>query len=171
LAFAAIQTHVRCGPRQDIFIGTAVGCDDYVGHLRGLAAHHGGRVLFVGPVSNGDLPLYHALSDVVVAPSLLEAFGIPVIEAGASGLPVIASAVGGLLDTVVHGRTGLFVPPGDATALAAALQDIVANPDRARAFGRAGRDRVTASFTWDRITDTLAGYYDDLLARAAGRAA
>jgi len=144
---------------------------DYVGHLRGLAAHHGGRVLFVGPVSNGDLPLYHALSDVVVAPSLLEAFGIPVIEAGASGLPVIASAVGGLLDTVVHGRTGLFVPPGDATALAAALQDIVANPDRARAFGRAGRDRVTASFTWDRITDTLAGYYDDLLARAAGRAA
>jgi glycosyltransferase involved in cell wall biosynthesis len=141
---------------------------DYVGHLRRLAARHGG-VLFIGPVPNGELPIYHALADVLVAPSLLESFGIPAIEAGASGLPVIASAVGGLLDTVVPGRTGLLVPPDDVPALAAALEEIVTNPDRARAFGRAGRDRVTASFTWDRIADTLAGYYEDLLRSSPGR--
>ncbi len=144
---------------------------DYLGHLRGLAAPHGRRVVFMGPVPNGELPLYHALADVLVAPSLFESFGIPVIEAGASGLPVIASAVGGLVDTVVPGRTGLLVPPGDPSALATALDDLATNPDRARALGRAGRERVASSFTWDDVADTLAGYYDDLLTSAAGRAA
>ena len=144
---------------------------NYVGHLRELAGPHGERVVFVGPIPNGELPLYYALADVLVAPSLLESFGIPAIEAGASGLPVVASTIGGLVDTVVPGRTGLLVPPGDVPALTAALDDIVSNPDRARALGRAGRDRVTTSFTWDCIADTLAGYYEDLLASAAGRAA
>jgi glycosyltransferase involved in cell wall biosynthesis len=142
---------------------------DYVGHLRRLAAPHGRRVVFPGPVPNRELSLYHALADVLVAPSLFESFGIPVIEAGASGLPVIASAVGGLLDTVVPGRTGLLVPPGDPSALAAALDDLATNPDRARALGRVGRERVASCFTWDGIADTLAGYYDELLASAAGR--
>ena len=142
---------------------------DYVGHLRGLAAPHDGRVVFVGPVPNGELPLYHAISDVVVAPSLFESFGIPAIEAGASGLPVVASAVGGLVDTVVHGRTGLLVPPSDPAALAAALDELAKNPARARAMGRAGRDRVTTSFTWDRITDTLSGYYESLLGQGGAR--
>jgi glycosyltransferase involved in cell wall biosynthesis len=144
---------------------------NYIGRLRALAAPHGERVVFLGPVPNGELPLYHALADVLVAPSLLESFGIPTIEAGASGLPVVASAAGGLLDTVAHGRTGLLVPPNDVAALTAALEEILANPDRARALGRAGRERVASSFTWDHIADTLAGYYDDLLASAAGRAA
>jgi glycosyltransferase involved in cell wall biosynthesis len=145
--------------------------DDYVGHLRRLAAPHGRRVVFLGAVPNGDLPVYHALADVLVAPSLFESFGIPAIEAGASGLPVIASAVGGLLDTIVPGRTGLLVPPDDPDALAAALDALLSDPARARALGRAARERIATSFSWDHVADTLAGYYDELLASAAGRAA
>jgi len=145
---------------------------DYVGQLRRLAQPQAERVVFVGPVPNGELPLYYALADVVAAPSLLEAFGIPAVEAGASGVPVVASAVGGLLDTVVHERTGLLVPPGDAGALAAALDTILADPDRGRALGRAGRERVTSRFAWDHVADALAVDYEELLARGTtGRAA
>jgi len=144
----------------------------YMDRLRRLAAPHGERVVFVGAVPNRDLPVYHALADVLVAPSLLESFGIPPIEAAASGLPVVAAATGGLLDTVVPDRTGLLVPPGDADALALALDRLLADPARARALGRAGRERVAAAFTWDRIADVLAGYYADVLAAPrAGRAA
>jgi glycosyltransferase involved in cell wall biosynthesis len=142
---------------------------DYMGHLRRLAAPHGPRVVFVGAVPNRELSLYHAVADVLAAPSLLEAFGIPAVEAGASGLPVVASAIGGLEDTVLHDRTGLVVPPGEPSALAAALNELLADPERARALGRAARERVTAHFTWDRIAHVLAGYYDALHASARER--
>jgi glycosyltransferase involved in cell wall biosynthesis len=145
---------------------------DYMRHLRQLAAAHGERVVFLGPVPNGELSRYHALADVLVAPSLVEAFGIPPIEAAASGLPVVAAATGGLLDTIVPGETGLLVPAGDADALADALASLLVSPERRHRLGQAGRARVAARFTWDTVADTLAGYYDELLAgRPAGRAA
>jgi glycosyltransferase involved in cell wall biosynthesis len=100
---------------------------------------------------------------VLAAPSLSEAFGIPAIEAGASGLPVVATAVGGLRDTVEADRTGLLVPPADPAALAEALERLAASPGLARALGDAGRRRVAAEFTWDAVVDRLAGYYDELL--------
>jgi spore coat protein SA len=137
--------------------------DGYMARLRRLAAPHGPRVVFTGALPNGELPLYHALADVLVAPSLLESFGIPPLEAAASGLPVVVSATGGLLDTVVPERTGLVVPPRDAGAVADAVLCLLADPGRARALGRAGRERVAAHFTWDRVTATLLGYYDALL--------
>ena len=108
-------------------------------------------------------PQYYALADVLVAPSLLEAFGLPAVEAAA--VPVVASATGGLLDTVVPGQTGVLVPPGDAAALARAIEVVVADRGRAVALGRAGRERAATSFTWDGIADTLAGYYESLLGR------
>jgi glycosyltransferase involved in cell wall biosynthesis len=142
----------------------------YLDRLRRLAAPHGSRVVLAGPVPNGELPLWYGIADVVAAPSLLEAFGIPAIEAGATGVPVVAAAVGGLLDTVVHGETGLLLPAGDVRALADGLVALLADPARARALGDAGRERVLARFTWDRIADRLAAYYDALVpgsARAA----
>jgi len=145
---------------------------DYMAHLRRLAAPHGPRVVFVGPVPNRELPVYHAVADVLAAPSLLEAFGIPAVEAGASGVPVVASAIGGLEDTVVPGKTGVVVTPGDVEALATALNDVLADPARARALGRAAREHVAAQFTWDHVADVLAGYYEALhAAGAAGKAA
>jgi glycosyltransferase involved in cell wall biosynthesis len=120
-------------------------------------------------VPNHELPLWHAVADVVGAPSLLEAFGIPAIEAGASGLPVVATTTGGFLDTI-DPSTGILVPPGDVAALADALTALVGDPTRARALGRAARARVLGYFTWDRVADTLAGYYDAILGRAAAAA-
>jgi glycosyltransferase involved in cell wall biosynthesis len=135
----------------------------YMTRLRALAAAHGDRVVLTGAVPNGDLPLYHALADVLVAPSLFEAFGIPPVEAAASGLPVVATTVGGLAETVVHGKTGILVPPANPTAVADAVVELVSDPARAAALGSAGRERVLARFTWDRVADTLAGYYAELL--------
>ena len=66
---------------------------------------------------------------------------------------------------MVPGQTGLLVPPGDAAALARAIEVVVANRGRAVALGRAGRERAATSFTWDGIADTLAGYYESLLGR------
>jgi glycosyltransferase involved in cell wall biosynthesis len=134
----------------------------YMEHLRRLAAVHGDRVVFAGPVPNEDLPVWYAAADVLVVPSLLEAFGIPAIEGAACALPVVAAATGGLVDTV-DATTGIVVPPGDAAALGDALAALLAEPVRARALGRAGRARVLAHYTWDRVADMLAGYYDALL--------
>lgn len=136
---------------------------DYMGCLRALAAPHGDRVVFAGTVPNADLAVWHAAADVLVAPSLCEAFGIPVIEAGASELPVVATGIGGLRDTVTHERTGLVVPPADPGALADALERLAAAPDLGRTLGEAARRRVAAEFTWDAVVDRLAGYYDELL--------
>jgi glycosyltransferase involved in cell wall biosynthesis len=143
---------------------------DYMGRLRALAAPHGDRVVFAGAVPNAELPVWHAAADVLAAPSLSEAFGIPPVEAGASELPVVASAVGGLRDTVAAERTGLVVPPADPAALAEALERLAASPALARALGEAGRRRVAAEFTWDAVAERLMGYYEALLARRGARA-
>jgi glycosyltransferase involved in cell wall biosynthesis len=76
----------------------------------------------------------------------------------------VVTATGGFLDTIVPERTGLVVPAGDPNALAAAVERLLADPAHARALGRAARDRVVARFTWDRVADTLQGYYDDSFA-------
>ncbi|HZP41725.1 MAG TPA: glycosyltransferase family 4 protein [Candidatus Binatia bacterium] len=143
----------------------------YMERLRRLAAPHGARVAFTGAVPNGELALYHALADVVAAPSLLESFGIPAIEAGAAGLPVVASATGGLAETIVPGRTGILVPPGDAGALAAALDALLGDPALRRILGDAARERVLAHYTWDHVADLLVRYYEELLEARTGRAA
>jgi glycosyltransferase involved in cell wall biosynthesis len=88
-----------------------------------------------------------ALRDAAVAvlPALWwENCPMAVLEAAALGVPVVASAVGGIPELVEDGRTGLLVPPGDATALAVALSRLVEQPDRAAALGRAGWARVRA---------------------------
>jgi glycosyltransferase involved in cell wall biosynthesis len=144
----------------------------YMGHLRRLAGPHGDRVVFAGAVPNAELPLYYALADVVAVPSILDAFGIPVIEAGASEVAVVGAATGGLLDTIVPGRTGLFVPPRDPAALGDALVGLLGDAPRAAALGRAAREWVARRFSWDAIADALAVHYDRLRSgRRTGRAA
>ena len=78
------------------------------------------RVVFTGAVPRAQVPALIRSADVVVCTPWYEPFGITPLEAMACGVPVVASAVGGLTDTVVHGTTGLLVPPRDPAALAAA---------------------------------------------------
>jgi len=118
-----------------------------------LAAARGvrDRVRLVGRVDHDDMPALVRSADVVVATPWYEPFGIVPIEAAACGVPVVGSAVGGLLDTVQDGRTGLLVPPRDPAALTAALRSLLDDPDRRAAFGAAARRRAVARYGWDRV--------------------
>jgi glycosyltransferase involved in cell wall biosynthesis len=107
-------------------------------------------------------PLAAAL-DVLVLPSLSEALGLVLLEAGALGVPVVATAVGGIPEVVEDGVTGILVPPGQPDALADAVTRLLRDPERARAMGEAGRARVEREFTLER---TIAGHlavYESLL--------
>ena len=107
------------------------------------------RVRFLG--HREDVTELLAAADVFVLPSRSEAFPNGALEAMAAGLPVVACRVGGLIDLVEHGRTGLLVPPDDPAALAAALASLVQSPATARAFGAAARAEVAARYSYDRM--------------------
>ncbi len=98
---------------------------------------------------------------VFACPSIYEPFGLINLEAMACATPVVASRVGGIPEVVVDGETGRLVAAGDSASLGQALQEVLADPARARRMGEAGRRRVEAQFSWDRIADrTLAVYRD-----------
>jgi glycosyltransferase involved in cell wall biosynthesis len=112
-----------------------------------------------GFVSYDELQLLYARAAVVACPSHREGFGVACLEAMAHGRPVVASAVGGLLDLVVDGETGIVVPPRDPVALRSALERLLADPELRRRLGEAGRRRARDHFSWDAVTDaTLAAY-------------
>jgi len=102
---------------------------------------------------------------VFACPSVYEPFGLINLEAMACETPVVASAVGGILEVVEDGKTGVLVEPGRPEALAAAICSVLADPARGRAMGRAGRLRVEAQFSWasvaERTRDVYAAAIDD----------
>jgi glycosyltransferase involved in cell wall biosynthesis len=125
--------------------------------LRRAAAALDAAVTFAG--FRDDIGACLAAADVVALPSLREGLGVAALEAMAAGLPVVASRVGGLAEAVVHGETGLLVPPADPGALAAALRRLLGDPALRTRLGEAGRARVEARFTSARMAEgTLACY-------------
>jgi glycosyltransferase involved in cell wall biosynthesis len=128
-------------------------------HLEELVAARGlaGRVEFLG--HREDVPAILASADAFVLPSRSEAFPNSAIEAMAAGLPVIASEVGGLIDLIDHGRTGLLVPPGDSDAFAAALHSLIADAARASALGRAARADVQQRYSFERMVASFEHLY------------
>jgi glycosyltransferase involved in cell wall biosynthesis len=135
--------------------------DEEARRLRGIADRAGvsDRVRMPGQVSRKDMPALLRSADAVVCTPWYEPFGIVPLEAMACGVPVVASAVGGLIDTVIHGVTGLHVPPRDPKALANALRRLVPDASLCEAYGVAGCDRVRARYSWDRVAaDTVRAY-------------
>ncbi|MBX6313225.1 MAG: glycosyltransferase [Isosphaeraceae bacterium] len=108
-----------------------------------------GRVHWLG--RREDVPGLLKAADLLVLPSLWEGMPNVVLEAMAARRAVVATAVEGTEDLVLPGRTGWLVPPADPAALANALLDAAADPDRLRQFGQAGRDRIESEFTPQRV--------------------
>jgi phosphatidylinositol alpha-mannosyltransferase len=128
-------------------------------------------LLFVGSVPQDDLASYYASADVFCAPSLGgESFGIVLVEAMASGVPVVCSDIGGYRDLVHDGTEGLLVPPRDPVALATAIGMLLDNPARRAAMGEAGR--VTATqYAWPVVAREVEAVYREVLEARSGRAA
>ncbi|WP_037914901.1 glycosyltransferase family 4 protein [Actinacidiphila yeochonensis] len=137
--------------------------------VSGLRAALPGALL-LGRRTGPELARLYASFDVFCHTGPFETFCQTVQEAMASGLPVVAPAVGGPLDLVDHGRTGLLVPPGDPEAVAAAVRELLARPPLRARFGAAARAAV-ATRTWEAVGDQLLGHYDEVLARHQAAAA
>ena len=88
----------------------------------------------------------------------------------AGGVPVVAAAVGGIIDTVVDGSTGMLVPPRRPDALARALRKLLAEPFWREAYGTAGVDRARSRYSWERIASDTAAVYDQVLGRLGAAA-
>jgi glycosyltransferase involved in cell wall biosynthesis len=114
-----------------------------------------------GFVPHDELQRLYARAAVVACPSRREGFGVACLEAMAHARPVVATAVGGLRDLVVDGKTGLLVPPRDPGALRAALERLLADPELRRLLGAAARERARTHFSWKTVTDATLGVYAD----------
>ncbi|MEU4762071.1 glycosyltransferase [Actinosynnema sp. NPDC023794] len=119
-----------------------------------------GRLRLAGQVSRDAMPELLRSADVVACVPWYEPFGIVPLEAMACGVPVVATAVGGLIDTVVDGVTGVLVPPRDPSALARALHSLLADQARREACGLAGLDRVGVRYTWSRVAEDTERVYE-----------
>jgi glycosyltransferase involved in cell wall biosynthesis len=113
----------------------------------------------IGFVPPAELGYYYDRAAIVVCPSRREGYGVVAREAMAHGRPVVASAVGGLLDAVEDDRTGLLVPPGDAEALRTAIDRLLADSALRARLGVAARERAGERFSWAESTSaTLEAY-------------
>jgi phosphatidylinositol alpha 1,6-mannosyltransferase len=124
------------------------------------------EALFLGPMRGPELARHYASLDIFVHTGPYETFCQTVQEAMASGVPVVAPAVGGPLDLVRPGETGTLVPPGDAAAFAAAIAELAADPLQRKQFGVAAADAV-AGRTWTALGDELISHYYAALGVAA----
>ncbi|MFI6599396.1 glycosyltransferase [Nonomuraea sp. NPDC050536] len=131
--------------------------------LHDLADRYGldGRVRLVGSVPRKDVPDLIRSADAVVTVPWYEPFGIAPVEAMACGVPVVASAVGGHLDTVAG--WGLLVPPRRPVALARAVRGLLADPARRRALGAAGARRAHLRYGWPRIAEQTEAVYERVI--------
>ncbi|HEY4615093.1 MAG TPA: glycosyltransferase [Citricoccus sp.] len=148
---------------------SALDADPEARRLRALAEEYGvaDRLTLTGRVDRQEAARLLSAADIVTCTPWYEPFGIVPLEAMACGRPVVGSAVGGLLDSVDDGATGLLVPPRDVDATAAAICRLATDPALAERMGRAGRERVVNLFGWDRVAAlTEAAYREALCAHA-----
>jgi D-inositol-3-phosphate glycosyltransferase len=141
--------------------------DREANRLRKIAAEVGvgDRLVMLGGVPPAEVPPLLRSADLAVFTPWYEPFGIAPVEAMACGIPVVATAVGGIVDTVVDGETGEHVPPRRPDVLAAALRALLDDPARRTAYGRAGARRARACYAWEKVAARTEAVY----ARMAGQ--
>ena len=126
-----------------------------------------GQVTFAGQPTRAALPPLLRSADLVVSLSENDPTGVLAIQAMACGTPVIASAVGGQVDAVIDGTTGILVPPGRPALLAQRIRQLLAHPMLLEAFSVAAADRARSRYSWDRIAHETLAVYDRALDAAA----
>lgn len=153
---------------QLVVVGGASGPDGAreVADVRSLVERLGmsARVHHVDPMPHHLLSTYFRAADVVVVPSRSESFGLVALEAMASGRPVVASAVGGLLSLVDDGATGVLVTDREVNSFAHALRRVIDSPALARDMGAAAHDR-SRRYTWNSAAMRLRRIYAEVSAR------
>jgi len=166
-ALAAVpeaELHVAGGPDAAELDG-----DPEARRLRGLAAQAGvgDRLVLRGRVGREAMPALLRSADTVVCAPWYEPFGIVPLEAMACSVPVVATAVGGQIDTVLDGVCGAHVPPRDPAALAAVLGDLLQHPERGARLGAAGRRRACERFAHERVAAATSEVYREVVRRRA----
>ena len=139
----------------------------YGNNLRALAAELGveDRVHFLGRVDDADLPALYNVAEIYVGASRVavdhvEGFGISLVEASATSLPVIAGREGGMPEAVEEGVTALLADPYDPESLAGAIERVLRSPELASQLGRAGRRVAESKYSWQRVARDLRAIAD-----------
>ncbi|MBI5438643.1 MAG: glycosyltransferase family 4 protein [Nitrosomonadales bacterium] len=159
-AFADIAAH-----RPDVMLAL-VGAEENVSFARvqEICGKHGDRLRRVGFTPNPER--YMAAADIFCLPSYREGFGQVIIEAGASGVPTIASRIYGITDAIEDGKTGLLFPAGDVAALTQALLRLIADRELRKKMGEAAMVRALELFSSQKITREMLALYSKLLCRS-----
>lgn len=121
------------------------------------------KIVFTGHVPLKDLRSYYAEADILVNPSFSESFGMTLVEAMASEVPVVATSVGGMTEIVEDGETGFLVAPGDVDGLADAMGKLLGNEKLLNAMKKPARARAVNFFSWDKQAARLEQCYRELL--------
>jgi glycosyltransferase involved in cell wall biosynthesis len=164
-ALVAALARLPAGAFQAVLVGGGPQHAEVAAAIRGTGLD--GVVELAG--DRDDVPALLAGADLFVLASRSEGFPMSVLEAMAAGLPVVASAVGGVAEAVVDGETGLLVAPGDVEALAGAIERLLADAQLRRAMGSAGRNRAAEHFDLARFRAAHLAVYERALAEAPKR--
>lgn len=121
------------------------------------------KIIFTGKIPRNETPYYYAMSDIVVVPSLQEAFGLVVSEAMACGKPVIGTKVGGIPDQIIDGYNGFLISPRNPLKIAEKILWLINNPKEARRMGMNGRRIAEEKFNIERRIDRLISLYHKIL--------
>jgi glycosyltransferase involved in cell wall biosynthesis len=141
-----------------------VGDGEKLAYLQGLSRSLGvnGSVVFTGAMNQTEIPGAYAACDVFALPSLFESFGISLIEAQATGKPVVCTRTGGAPEALIDGKTGLLVEPANPKQLESAIMHILSDDKLALSMGRAGKQFVQARYDIQIIISTMIDVYEEL---------
>jgi glycosyltransferase involved in cell wall biosynthesis len=160
-----IQALTRIPDAELVIVGgppaTRLPEDPLARRLQELAVRVGvaDRVRLVGSVPPAELPWWYRSAEVLACTPWYEPFGLTALEGMACGAPVVASAVGGLTDTVVDRVTGDLVPPRDPDAIATAIRRLLADPVRRLGYAAAATDRARQRYSWSHTADRVTAAY------------
>jgi len=161
-AYAYLINDMHC---KDVLLVIAGPDDGYLKEAKSLTSALGisKHVLFTGPLYGSDKLEAYVDSDVVVLPSRYETFPMSVLEAYACGKPVIASKVGGLVDLIINGETGLLFEAGNIKRLTRSIFNLINGNDVAKEMSLKGKNFVRENFTVEEVVERLEKVYQELL--------